>query len=112
MNSTVYGNCCNQLEKQLCERNYKQKIVRGKNFFSGTLLNNESKPLVRNPTSHLLLKNFQRVLNEAQNMLNEGHKLVLFGENPLIGSHKDHPLKGYLVRAKISNKDIQKSKSA
>ena len=65
-------------------------------------------------TYHPLLKDFQKVLNEAQTLLmpNEEHKAV-FGEKfPMIGWCKACTLKNYLVRAKINNVDCKESKSA
>ena len=59
-------------------------------------------------TYHPLLRDFQKVSNEAQILLtaNEEQKTV-FGEN-----RKTCTLKDYLVRAKITNKDTKESKSA
>ena len=70
------------------------------------MLNNESNSqvedrLVLTLTYHPLLKDFQKVFNEAQILLtpNEEHK-TLFGEKPpMIGWRKALALKDYLVRA-------------
>ena len=76
-----------------------------------TLLNSERNPqvedrLVLNLMYHPLLKDFQKVLNEAQILLtpNDEHKTVFW--------KKACTLKDYLVRAKITNRDTKESKSA
>ena len=82
------------------------------------MLNNERNPqvedrLVLNLTYHPLLKDFQKVLNEAQILLtpNEEHKTVFGEKPPMIGWRKARTLKVYLVRAKINNNDTKESKS-
>ena len=82
------------------------------------MLNNERSPqvedrLVLNLTYHPLLKDFQKVLNEAQILLtpNEEHKTVFGEKPPMIGWRKARTLKDYLVRAKINNNDTKESKS-
>ena len=111
-----YDNRCNQLEKWLSDRNYKQKLVReqirkARARFRETLLNNERDSqvedrLVLNLTYHLLVIDFQKALNKAQILLTPNEK------PPMIGWRKAHALKDYLVRAKITNRDTEESKSA
>ena len=83
------------------------------------LLNNERNPqiegrLVLTVTYHLLLRDFQKVLSEAQVLLtpNEEHKTVSGEKPPMIDWRKACTLKDYLVRAKINNNDTKESKSA
>ena len=91
-NNTFYDNRCNQLEKWLSNRNYKQKlereqILKARIESRESLLNSESNRrvedwLVLNSTYHPILRNFQKVLNEVQILLmpNEEHKTVFGGE--------------------------------
>ena len=60
-----------------------------------------------------MLKDFQKVLNEAQILLtpNEEHKNVFGEKRPMIGWRKPRTLKDYLVRATINNNDTKESKS-
>ena len=123
-NNIFYDNRCNQSEKWLSDRNYKQKLVREQIFKARvipreTLLNNERNPqledwLVLNLMYHPLLRDFQKVLKEAQILLtsNEEHKTVFGEKPPMIGWHKVRTLKNYLVRAKLNNSDTKESKSA
>ena len=80
------------------------------------MLDNERNPqaeagLVLNLTYNPLLRDFQKVLNEEKILLtpNEEHKTVFGEKYPMIGWRKDRTLKAYLVRAKITNKDTDKS---
>ena len=65
--------------------------------------------MVLSLTYHTLLRDFQKVLNEAQILLtqNEEHKTVLREKPPMIGRRKARTLHDYLLRAKINNKDTK-----
>ena len=83
------------------------------------MLNNKRNPwvedrLVLDLTHHPLLRDFQKVLNEAQILLtpNEEHKTVFGEKSPMIGWRKARTFKDYLVKAKITNRDTLESKSA
>ena len=107
-NNIFYDNRCNQLEKWLSDRNYKQKLVReqilkARALSKKKLLNNERNPqaedrLVLNLTYHSLLKDLQKVLNEAQILLtaNEEHKTVFGEKSPMIGWRKACTLTDHL----------------
>ena len=122
-NNIFYDNRCNQLEKWLSDRNYKQKLVReqilkARAISREKLLNNERNPqiedrLVLNLTYHPLLRDFQKVLNVAQILLkpNEEHETVLGEKPPMIGWCKALTPKKFLVWAKITNYNTRKSKS-
>ena len=68
--------------------------------------------MVPSLTNHPLLRDFQRVLNEAHIflMLNEEHKTVFREKPPIIGWHEARTFKDYLVRAKITNRNTKESK--
>ena len=97
----------------------REKILKARAVSRETLLNHESNPrvedrLVLNPSYHPLLRDFQKVLNQAQILLtyNKKHRTV-FGEKlPITGWRKTCSLNDYLVSAKITTKDTKKSKSA
>ena len=121
-NNIFYDNRCNQLEKWLSDRNYKQKlvweqIIKARAISREELLNERNPQvegwLVLNLTYHPLLRDFQKVLNEAQIPLtpNEEHKTIFGEKSPMIGWRKARILKDYLVRAKINNKDTKESNS-
>ena len=83
------------------------------------MLKNERDPrfenrLVLNLTYHPLLRDFQKILNEAQILLtrNEEHKNVLEEKPPMIGWRKARTFKDYFAREKIMNRDTEESKSA
>ena len=82
------------------------------------MLNNERNPqaedrLVIDLMYYLLLKDFQKVLNEVQILTpNEEHKTVFGEKPPITGWRKARTLKNYLVRAKINNDDTKESKIA
>ena len=75
-NNLFYDNRCNQLEKWLYDRNYKQKLVREQILKANavsreTLLNNKRNTQVEDRlvlilTYHPLPRDLQKVLNEAQ----------------------------------------------
>ena len=112
-NDIFYENRCNQLEKWLPDRNYKQKLVREQILKAiaisrEKLLNNERNTqaedwLVLNLTYHALLRDFQKVLNEAQILLmpNEEYKTVFGEKPPMTGWRKARTLKKYLVEQKL-----------
>ena len=88
-NNIFYDNRCYQLEKLLEKKLVREKILKARAIYRETLLNNERDSqvedrLVLNLTYHPLLRDFQKVLNEAQILLtpNEEHKTV-FGEKIL-----------------------------
>ena len=88
-------NRCNQLEKWLSDRNYKQKLVKNKLLRQELYLRRHCLimkeifrlrigwRLILNLTYRPLLKDFQKVLNEVQilPLPNVEHKIV-FGEKP------------------------------
>ena len=65
--------------------------------------------MVLSLTYHTLLRDFQKVLNEAQILLtqNEEHKTILREKPAMIGRRKARTLQDYLLRAKINNKDTK-----
>ena len=97
----------------------REQILKAKAAFREIFFDNESNArvedrLVLNLTYHPLLRDFQKVLNDAQILLTpkEEHTTVLGEKPPMIGWRKACTIKDYLVTAKITNRDTEESKSA
>ena len=85
----------------------REQIIKARAISTETLLNNERNPqiedrLVLNLTYHPLLRDFQKMLNEAQILLtpNKEHKTVFVEKLPMTGWRKARNLTDYLLRSK------------
>lgn len=61
-----------------------------------------------------MLRDFQIFLNKTQVIFtpNEEHKIVFREKRSMIGLRKAGTLKDYLIRAKVTNRDTEESRSA
>ena len=61
-----------------------------------------------------MLRDFQIFLNKTKVIFtpNEEHKIVSGEKCPMIGLRKAGTLKDYLIRAKVTNRDTEESRSA